>query len=111
MFGWHPGSRRLLAALDGHEELVEVPRIAEAALSALQRARVLTTELPAPLTDRLVGDGDAALCQEILDVSEAQAEPVIQPDGMTDDLGWEAMASVAGCAVVHEPTLAALGSS
>jgi hypothetical protein len=27
--------------------------------------------------------------QEILDISEAQAEGVIEPDGVTDDLRWK----------------------
>ena len=51
------------------------------------------------------------LRQEILDVSEAQAEPVVQPDGMADDLGWEPVAAVAGYAPVHLITLPAMGST
>jgi hypothetical protein len=59
----------------------------------------------------LIGDGDSALRQEILDVSEAQAEPVVQPDGVADDLGWEPVAAVAGCRAVRLPTLPATGST
>ena len=85
----------LTLALDVDEELVQVPRVAQATFSPLQPASVLSAELPAPLPDCLVGHGDAALRQEVLDVSEAQAEAVVEPDGMGDDLGWKAVATVA----------------
>ena len=42
----------LTPTLDGDEHLVQVPRIAEATLSALQRTRVLRAELEAPKPDR-----------------------------------------------------------
>jgi hypothetical protein len=77
----------------------------------LQPASVPGAERPAPLADGLVGDGDSALRQEILDVSEAQTEPVIQPDGMADDLGWEPVAAVAGCGAIQVLTLPAIGST
>ena len=33
--------------------------------------------------------------QEILDASAAQTKPVVEPDGVTDDLGWKAVSVVA----------------
>jgi len=75
-----------LAALDLHEHLVQIPEIAQAAFSALQPAGVLTSELPTPQPNRLIADGDAALGQQILDTAEAQAEAVVQPDSVADDL-------------------------
>ncbi len=37
----------------------------------------------------LIGDDDASLGQQILCVAEAGTETEIEPDGVTDDLGWE----------------------
>ena len=38
-----------------------------------------------------VGYGDATLREKIFDIAEAQREPMVQPNGMADDLGWKAM--------------------
>jgi hypothetical protein len=78
----------LTPALDADEELIQVPRIAQSPFSPLQCPGVLGAGLPAPVTDALAGDGDSTLRQDILDVSEAEAEPVVQLDGVADDLGW-----------------------
>ena len=78
----------LTLALDGDEELVQVPRVTQPPFPPLQTAGIAGTELPTPVADALVGNGDSALRQKVLDVSEDQTEPVIQPDGVADDLGW-----------------------
>ena len=49
-------------------------------------------EFPAPAPYRLVGDGNASLSQYQFDVAQAQAEDMIQPDSMANDLGGEPMA-------------------
>src|SRR6185437_7258259 len=41
-----------------------------------------------------MGDQDAALSQDQLNIAEAEAEHMIQPHGVTDDLGREAMAMI-----------------
>ncbi len=48
-------------ALDSHEELVQEPRVTQSLVAPLQLAGVLGAELPAPLTDGLVGDDDSTL--------------------------------------------------
>ena len=78
---------------------------------AVERAGVLGTELPAPSANGLVGDPDSTLSQEILDVSGAQAESVLEPNDMADYLGRESVAAVAGCDGVHGPTLPLIGST
>jgi hypothetical protein len=55
-------------ALDGHEELVQVPRVAQATLSPLELSSVLRTKLPRPLSDGLVGHDDAPLGEEVFDI-------------------------------------------
>jgi hypothetical protein len=42
--------------------------------------------LAAPLPDCLVGDHDATREHHLLDLPQAQREPVIQPHAVTDDL-------------------------
>lgn len=43
-----------------------------------------------PAADRLIGNRDAALSQEILDVAQAQGDTVIRPNGIADDASREA---------------------
>ena len=50
-------------------------------------------------------DCHSSLRQEILDVAQAQAEPVIQPDGVADDLGREPVSTVALPVVAHHRTV------
>jgi hypothetical protein len=98
-------------ASDAHEQLVQVPRIAQTTLSTPQFPSVVSTEFPTPLPDRLVGDDDPALRQQILDVAVAQAEAVIKPGGVTDDLGRESVSVVALQSVAHLGSLPGATSS
>ena len=58
-----------------------------------------------PLADRLIRHADAAFGEEIFDISEAQAESVIERDGVTDDFRRESVSAVAGRLAHHTPTL------
>ena len=85
----------LRPALHPHEQLIEIPRISLAAPPPPQPSRILQPERPAPLADRLVRDVDAALGEEVLDVPNTEAEPVVQPHRVTDDFRRESVSSVA----------------
>ena len=63
----------------------------QASLPAPEDPRVRRTEPPTPLPNRLVGHGDAPLSDEIFGIAEAQTEPVVEPDGLTDDVRWESV--------------------
>ena len=91
--------------LDGQKELVQVPSVAQAVLATLERAGVLGIELQTPQSDGLVGGHDLPLCQAIFDISQAQTEAVVEPNGMADSLRWESVSAVVGCAVVHPASL------
>ena len=52
-----------------------------------------------------VTDLDAALGEQSFDIVMAEIEPVVQPDGVGDDLGWEAMATVQRGVDGHRPML------
>ncbi len=96
---------------DGHQELVQVPGVAQEPWSPPERPGILGTELPTPLPDALVGDGDPQFCEEIFDIPEAQTETMLEPDGVADDLGWESVSVVAGNLASHRPTLSLTTSS
>ena len=50
----------------------------------------------APVADTLAGDQDATLGQDELDVAQTEAEHVIQPTGVADDLTRKAMTAIQG---------------
>jgi hypothetical protein len=66
-------------------------------------------ELLAPAPHSLIGDDDAPLGQKKLNVPQAKAEHVIQPDGMADDLGGKAVAVVRVGRRLYTASLARLG--
>lgn len=76
------------------EDFVDVPGIAKSPFTTLEASTIQRSELQAPASDGLVGNRDASFGEQILDIREAQAEATIQPDGMTDDLGREAVSAL-----------------
>jgi hypothetical protein len=80
-------------AADAHEHLVEVPGVVRLR-SSPQPGRDVRSGLQAPSQDALVCDCDAAPGQDQLDVAQAEAEDMVQPHGMADALGREAMAGI-----------------
>jgi hypothetical protein len=56
--------------------------------------RVLRAEFDTPQPDRLVADPNTTLGHNILDVTAAQIEAMIEPDNMLNDLRRESMAFV-----------------
>jgi hypothetical protein len=63
--------------------------------SRAQPSRDRGTELQHLTPHRLIGEVEPAFGQHLLDIAVAQGEADIQPDRVLDDLGWEAMATVA----------------
>src|SRR3954471_1767883 len=81
-------------AADADEHLVQVPLVAWAGTALLERAGERPPEPQARGAYALVAHDDAALGQDRLDLAQAQAEAVVEPDGVGDDLGREAEAAV-----------------
>ena len=50
-------------------------------------------ELQHPSPDRLVGDVQAALGEQILEIAEAQGDPKVQPHRVSDDVRRELVAN------------------
>src|SRR5271167_1201503 len=53
------------------------------------------SEMVHPAPDGLVGNGDPALRQQVLDVAQAEREPKVQPNRLANDLGRESVSGVA----------------
>ena len=68
------------------KNFVQEEAVTVAAVSAPQSMCVPGSELVAPEADRLVGDEDPLPSQEVLDVSMAEVEAVVEPDGVLNDL-------------------------
>ena len=92
----HGAPQILALTVDRDEDFVQKPRISESTLTSLQPPGVIGAELPAPLPNSFVRHDDAAFGQQILDIPEAQAVSVIQPDGVADDFQAESDAEGSG---------------
>src|SRR4051812_4962352 len=84
----------VLPPADLQLHLVHVPFVGWPRPSSTELLGVSRAELPTPQTDGFVADLDAALREQLFDVTMAQVEPEVQPDGVADDLRWEAMATI-----------------
>src|SRR5258708_3674782 len=82
----------MLLALDPDEHLIKVPLVTGPRAASTQAAGEGLAEFLAPTPHRLMGDDDAPFSQKQLDIPQAEAEHVIQPDSVADDLGGKAMA-------------------
>jgi hypothetical protein len=100
----------MLHSANPDEHLVEVPLISRSWTTATQAFGKVLAEFLAPAPDGLIGDNNAPLGQEELNVSQAEAEHVVQPDRMTDDLGAKAKAVVRVGRRYHAASLAGLKS-
>ena len=107
----HGAPEEVLHPLDANKYLVHVPLIPRLWPAAAQTVGEALAELLAPAPHRLIGDDDAPLSQKELNVPQAEAEHVIQPDGMADDLGGKAVAVVRVGRRLHVASLARLGSA
>jgi hypothetical protein len=75
---------------DADEHFIQVPRVPRQRSSSGK----VGTELPAPVSDAFMHGHDTAFSQDQLDVAQTEAEDVIQPHGVTDDLSREAMPGI-----------------
>ena len=92
----HRSPKIMAFAADGDEHFVHVPDVAEPALSPPQSTSIRWPKLAAPESNGFVGNGDATLHEKVPGIAKAQSEAMVQPDGMADDLGWKAVASIQG---------------
>ena len=66
-------------------------------------------KLLTPLPNSLIDDHNALFGEQLFGLTEAEAETMVKPNGMTDNFAWKAMALVAWCWVVHQANLPNFG--
>ena len=82
----------LRRAADLQEYLIQNPRVARPCSSTSELIGVGLAERARPMVYRLVGDNDAALREEFLDVAIAEADAEGEPNRVRDNLLGEAKA-------------------
>jgi hypothetical protein len=96
----------MLFAVDPNEDLIQVPFVAGIG----RRRRRLFAKLAPNFRHhrRMLSQetNDAALRQKQLDISKAQAEYVVEPDGVADQLGWKTMATIWVWRLLHSSIFA-----
>src|SRR5262249_23551306 len=93
----------VLVAADPDEHLVHVPLVSGLWSASLQRIGEDPAKAQAPLADALIADDDPTRRQDQLNISQAQAEAVIEPDRMLDDRGREPEATIRVRRYRHAP--------
>src|SRR4051812_16575867 len=85
---------------------IEVPDVARLGPSSAELPGKVSAELQAPVSDAFMGDHDATLGQDQLHIPQAQAEYMVQPYSVADDLGRKAIAGIGGEVGRHPASLA-----
>ena len=81
-------------AADIYENFVQVPDVECGAPAFSEPAGIGWSEFQNPQTNRFVTDINTALREEIFDVTEAQGEAEVEPNGLPDSVGVKAVAPV-----------------
>ncbi len=66
----------LLPTIQCDEQLIKMPGVSETPAPLPEPAGIRPAERATPPSDRLIGDRNAPLCQEILDITETDAEVI-----------------------------------
>ena len=82
----HSAPKIALSTLDPNEHFIEVPFVARLGSKAAQTASKALAEFLTPASHCLVGDYDATFCQDQLNIPQAEAERMIEPYRMADNI-------------------------
>ena len=97
----HGTPKILLMTVNSDEKLIQVPSIPETTLLLLETPSKVGSEFPAPSPDGFIGNNNPAFGEEIFDITEAQAETVIDPHGVADDFRWKTVSVVTRLGAIH----------
>ena len=73
--------------VDRERHFVQVPLVAASRMAPTKLGCNQWAELAAPQPDGLITDLDATFGEQLLDITVAEGEAMVQPDGVSDDLG------------------------
>ena len=62
-----------------------MPGITEATLAFFELTSIIWSNLLAPWPNGLLGDGEAPFGQQLVDLTEAEAEAMVEPHGVADN--------------------------
>jgi hypothetical protein len=85
-----------------------MPLVSRSRSSPAQFVGEARAELQAPLPNALIGDGHTTLGQKKFDITEAQAEDVVEPHRVADQLCRKAVAMVRFGRLSHPAIVACL---
>jgi len=85
----------VMLTLNRQKHLIHMPLVAGPRTPATELIRILLTTLAAPLAEGLRRHDHSAFQQQLFHITEAQAEPKIQPHGVADDLCRKPMVLIA----------------
>ena len=96
----------MLLAVHFYEDFIDEECVAIASMLSLQTAGINGTELDTPEPYSLSSNGDTSLGKEIFDITVAEIETIVEPDGTGNDIGWESVAliSIHGAILAISPT-------
>jgi hypothetical protein len=95
----------VLLSVDSNKNFVQMPGVAEATLTLLQISGIARTELLTPDSNRFIRDDDSAFGEKIFDISETQAETIVNPDHIADDFRREPMTIIPRPVAFHATSL------
>jgi hypothetical protein len=93
-FTIHGAPQVHLIAADVYENFVQVPDVENRVTAFADAAGIGLSEFQHPQTNRLVADVDSSLSEKILDIPIAHRETEIEPNGLSNYVGVEAVASI-----------------
>lgn len=98
----------LTLTANGHEEFVQMSRFTDRPGPLPEPPRIREAERLAAVPDGFVRDSDAAVREEVFDVTEAQGEATVEANGVADDGGRESVARIADDVIGHPAALPAV---
>jgi hypothetical protein len=72
--------------VDLHKDFVDVECVAIASMLSLQSACIYSTELIAPQADLFAANGDASFGKQVFNISVAEIELLVEPNGVADNV-------------------------
>jgi hypothetical protein len=100
----HGSPQPLLHTGDLEHDLVQMPFVADAREPATDPVGELLAKFARPLQHRFVANDNAAGGQQLLNYTQPEREPEIQPDCVADDLAGAPIAGIAGPSRCHHST-------
>jgi len=78
-------------AFDRQKHLIHMPLVTGPRTAATELIRIRLAKFATPFANGLIGHDDSAFKQDLFDITEAQTEPEVQPDGVADDFHGKAV--------------------